>query len=92
MSGVLQRNLTAFKTREGWFGGIPGDVVAPTWSWFGTEPGAAMRVADYGYWVEYGRNGQAERPLFRPTLEEFIEEGWPKLADMTISKIMEAWR
>jgi len=92
MSGALQRSLTAFKTKDGWFGGVPGDATAPSWSWFGTRPGPPVSIAEYGFWTEYGRQGQAPRPLFVPTLEEFIEEGWPVQSNVTAIKIVEAWR
>ena len=92
MSGILQKSLTAFKVEKGWFGGIPEGAMAPRMSWFGDKPGTPISVAEYGYWTEYGRNNQPERPLFRPTLEEFKDEGWPKLANFTIGKMMAAWR
>lgn len=92
MSGILQKSLTAFKLGDGWFGGIPEGVMAPGTSWFGDKPGTPVSVAEYGYWAEYGRNNQPARPLFRPTLEEFVAEGWPKLANFTIGKMMGAWR
>ena len=92
MSGILQKSLTAFKVQDGWFGGIPEGVMAPRMSWFGDTPGTPISVAQYGYWAEYGRNKQPARPLFFPTLSEFLAEGWPKLATFTIGKMMGAWR
>ena len=92
MSGALQKSLSAFRLQDGWFGGVPEHAMAPSTSWFGTEPGALVSIAEYGYWAEYGRKGQAARPLFRPTLQEFVEEGWPRQADMAITKLAGAWR
>jgi hypothetical protein len=92
MSGALQKSLSAFKLSGGWFGGIPAHAMAPSTSWFGTKPGAPVSIAEYGYWAEYGRRGQAARPLFNPTLEEFVNEGWPKQATQSASKLIGAWR
>jgi hypothetical protein len=92
MRGILQKSLTAFKVAEGWFGGVPEGVMAPGTSWFGTEPGSPISVAQYGSWLEYGRNKQPERPLFRPTLQEFIREGWHDQIDISMTKMLWAWR
>jgi hypothetical protein len=92
MSGALQKSLSAFRLQGGWFGGVPENATAPGTSWFGTDPGSPVSIAEYGYWAEYGRRGQAARPLFNPTLDEFVEEGWPRQADMTIAKLAAAWR
>lgn len=92
LRGLLQKSIKPFKVREGWFGGIDADIMAPGTSWFGEKPGSPISIAEYGYWLEYGRRGQPARPLFRPTLDEFVEEGWQRVADFSISKMANAWR
>jgi len=92
LRGFLKGNLRPFKVREGWFGGISGDIIVPGSSWFGDGfSGRPVSLALYGYWGEYGRTGQPPRPLFNPALEEFKRNEWQDEITTTMRKIREAW-
>ena len=87
LRGYLLKNIKPFKVPQGWFAGIDGSAMAPA-----IYGGRQVRISDYGYYMEYGRRRRPARPLFNPTLDEFENEGWSKLATEVQSKMKGAWR
>jgi hypothetical protein len=92
LRGFVLKSLRPFKVSGGWIGGIRGDLMVPGSSWFGEGmTGEAVRLSDIAYWMEYGRRRQPPRPLFNPTLSEFIQIGWPIVITKSISKMKATW-
>jgi len=87
LQGYLLKNIKPAKVQGGWFAGIDESAMAPA-----IRGGGSHRVADYGYHMEYGSKKQPARPLFNPTLDEFEDKGWPKLASEVQSRMKGAWR
>ena len=50
-----------------------------------------MEIAEYGWWMEYGRYGQPARPLFTPTRDEYANGQWKKRADDVLQKVNNSW-
>jgi len=95
LRGELVTSLKSMQVKQGWFGGIPAGVLdSGNVSWFGKgDKGRRIPIAQYAYWLEYGRAGQPSRPLFRPTLIEYYEGG-KALTRLGESKstLMSGWR
>jgi len=98
LRGELLAAISVFKMREGkslgWMGGIPsGETDSGNVSWFGTgDKGRRMPIAQYARWLEFGRRGQPERPLFQPTLVEYKDGGAKKQLAITSLRIKGAWK
>jgi len=98
LRGELFRSISVFKERDGklkgWMGGIPsGERDSGNVSWFGQgDKGRSLPIALYARWMEFGRRGQPERPLFQPTLVQYHMGGAVQQMKLTFAKIRGAWR
>jgi hypothetical protein len=98
LRGELFRAISVFKQRsgriKGWMGGIPsGETDSGNVSWLGKgDRGRPVPIAQYARWMEFGRRGQPERPLFQPTLVEYRTGGAVKQLAATSIKFRGAWR
>ena len=73
---------------------MPGVMDSGKKSWFGkADKGPRKEIAWYGRMGEYGRTGQPARPLFEPTLDEYLIEadGIGKRAKESMRKIGNNW-
>lgn len=98
LRGELFKSISVFKHSEGrktgWMGGIPsGEMDSGNVSWLGKgDKGRRLPIALYARWMEYGRRGQPERPLFQPTLVEYQGKGAWEQALKTLAKFKGSWR
>jgi len=89
LRGYMLKNLRAFKDPQGWIGGINGSITVPGIGFGkGSKP---QNLSDIGFRMEYGKGRQPARPLFMPTLDEYVNEGWPTVIARTITKMKGAW-
>lgn len=94
LSGDLVASLKSQKMGRAWFGGIPAGVYDTGGkSWLGRgDRGERKLIAQYANWMEYGRRGQPSRPLFRPTLGEYVSgKALTRLGEAR-SKLLGGWR
>jgi len=93
--GDMLNSLTIEMKDDGWFAGIPGDVMdSGGKSWFGTPEsrrGKSKPVSMYASVMELGLNNHPARPVFGPTTEEYAVDGWPKQGAESIKRISNAW-
>lgn len=88
---LIQR-ISAFKVTGGWMGGIEAGMKVGGTSWFGKgDKGHIVDVAQYARFLEFGRKGQPERPLFQPTTVEYWKDGFVKIGAESLHKIRGAW-
>ena len=81
-------------TAKGWMGGVPsGEMDSGNVSWFGRgDRGRRLPIALYARWMEFGRRGQPERPLFQPTLVEYRTGKAIEQFGKSMAKIRGAWK
>lgn len=78
-------------------GGIPSGV-KPTegTSWLAPRgpknPGKRKAITQYGRWGEFGRQGQPERPIFRPTMDLYFASGFKTVGKKALRDIGRLWR
>jgi len=101
--GNLLKSIKATKTRKRrpytWFSGVrynAGSVIRSETSWFhpphsGKGKRRRIRISRYGRYGEYGREGQPSRPVFVPTTEEYVKDGWIKVAHNALGKVAQQW-
>jgi len=95
--GDLLANIKPSKTgkgkNKGWLGGVGAGISDDGGkSWLGTgSKGKPRYIAAYGVWGEYGRRGQAARPLFTPTSEEYEKTGFVQQSDKSLNMILNVW-
>ena len=98
LRGQLFKSISVFKHADGklkgWMGGIPsGEMDSGNVSWLGTgDKGRRLPIALYARWMEFGRRGQPERPLFQPTLVEYRTGKAISQFARSMAKIKGAWR
>ncbi len=94
LRGELVTSLKSYKVGKGWFGGIPANILdSGNVSWFGKgDQGRKIPIAQYAYWMEYGRTGQPARPLFGPTLIEYSDGQAKVTALHSQRKVGKGWR
>lgn len=98
LRGELFRAISVFRHRDGkvkgWMGGIPsGEMDSGNVSWLGKgDRGRRLPIALYARWMEFGRRGQPERPLFQPTLVEYRAGGAVDQLFRTAARLRRAWR
>ena len=90
----LLRNLNVFRAGKGWMGGIPANVYDQDGkSWYGKgDVGKPKPIAMYGRTIEFGLNNQPPRPVFGPTRDEYVQDGWKIRGREAQQKIKVAWR
>lgn len=98
--GILDYDLlhaiTAFKTADGWFGGVPPGVMddgGKNWN----LRGRPVEIVKYGMWLEEGnRLGQPDRqrprPIFMPLAKRYIKLGFMVRVYTLIRKLETMWR
>lgn len=92
LKGHLVDSLTPFKEGKGWMGGVPPGILVEGSSWYGEGyTGRPAYVGEYARYMEYGRVGQPERPLFQPSLVEYREGGAQQEAIKTLNNIASRW-
>ena len=98
--GDLVKSITIFEradrmtpTRGAWMGGVPAGVHDRGGkSWFGKgDKGKPKPIAMYGRVMEFGLHTHPERPLFKPTMDEYASAGWKKRGAEALNKIRMAW-
>ena len=68
--GDVLQNISVFRNEDGFMAGIPaGRMDSGEKGWFGT--GAPSYIAAYARANEYGEGNTPERPVFRPTFEQY---------------------
>jgi hypothetical protein len=103
LMGDLVRNLTTFKVYNGYFAGIPYEVMdrgGKSWSGTGKAPrGKPKSIAAYGWIMEEGGDYSADsggdhpaRPLFAPALEYFAWNLAPLELNKVVSIIESSWK
>ena len=105
LSGELLKSITVFKhqynmrwgSQYGYMAGIPSGLAdRGDKSWLGTattKRGRSVYIAQYAHWMEYGRNGQPARPLFRPATALYAGGGkWQRNGLAALNKIKYEWR
>lgn len=94
--GDLLKSISAFRTSDGWMGGIPaGAMDSGGKSWFSTRgslKGAAKSIAMYAKVMEHGLNRHPARPVFGPTAQEYRQSGYKVRASRSLGKIRFGWR
>jgi len=97
LRGELLKAISVFKHKDGklkgWMGGIPsGEMDSGNVSWLGKgDKGRRLPIALYARWMEFGRRGQPERPLFQPTLVEYRTGKAIEQFGRSMAKIKGAW-
>jgi len=99
LRGDLIKNMAAFKdAKNGWWGGIPrGTMDSGGKSWFGKgskgPKGGPRSISLYGWVYEKGRKDgkQPPRPVFEPSANEYVREGWQKRGQEALDEIKKAW-
>lgn len=87
----LMKNITHFRVQNGWMGGVPNGIKDRGGkSWYYDKPkrnkGKRKEIA------MYGKVAESMRPLFAPTLQEFIQGGgWRSCAQQAMRKIKGMW-
>ncbi|MFZ3044702.1 MAG: hypothetical protein WA151_02210 [Desulfatirhabdiaceae bacterium] len=93
--GDLLNSLTIEMIHNGWFAGLPGDVMdSGGKSWFGTKAtrrGKSKPISMYASVMELGLNNHPARPVIGPTTEEYAADGWLKQGAVSLRKIGNAW-
>jgi hypothetical protein len=94
LRGDLYRSLSVFKEESGWMAGVPAGVMDYGMkSWFGANVARRqLPIALYARWMEFGRAGQPERPLFQPTTVEYWRGGMRNKAAESLGFIKGEWR
>ena len=89
----LLQSLTAFKTADGWMGGIPdGAPVIRISGKPGGRNNRSIKIAHYAKLLEYGLDIQKKRPVFVPTTDEFENSGFPEEVNKSAAMLRNAWR
>jgi len=88
----LVESLEAFKTEDGWMGGIPDGPPVTRISMFGGKKPHSITIAKYARTLEYGSGVQKSRPVFVPTTDEFENSGFPEEVNKSASMLRDAWR
>lgn len=74
-------------------GGIEAGLMVGGTSWFGKgDRGHVVDVAEYARFLEFGRKGQPERPLFQPTTVEYWKDEFVKKGAESLKRVRGAWR
>ena len=87
----LVESLEAFKTEEGWMGGIPASATAVRISMFGGKS-KTVSIAMYARTLEYALDVQKKRSVFVPTTEEFRSNSFPEEVNKSAGMLKKAWR
>jgi len=88
----LVESLEAFKTEDGWMGGIPDGPPVNRISMFGGKKPHSITIAKYARTLECGSGVQKERPVFKPTTDEFENSGFPEEVNKSAAMLRNAWR
>lgn len=92
LKGHLLASLTAFRHQNGWMGGIPAGLMVEGSSWYGDgSTGQPRSIAEYGSWMEYGREGQPARPLFVPTMLDYANPAAKTEGLLALNRIGRKW-
>lgn len=98
LEGDLFKNIKLFEIAEGRAVGVPAGIKAGGKSWF-FERGEQARgynpreITYYGYLLENGSPGgkMKARPVFGPTLKDFVNDDLEKLNHKYTDKIFSRW-
>ena len=98
LRGELFKSIAVFRHSDGklsgWMGGVPsGEMDSGNVSWLGKgDRGRRLPIALYARWMEFGRRGQPERPLFQPTLVQYRTGKAIEQFTRSMATIKGAWR
>ena len=89
--GDVLANISVFPYGKGFMGGIPaGRFDRGQKGWFGT--GAPSAIAAYARANEFGEGRTKERPVFRPTFDQFKKKEVPHFIKKFRRDVVRWWR
>jgi len=88
----LVESLEAFKTEDGWMGGIPDGPPVNRISMSGGKKPHSITIAKYARTLEYALDVQKSRPVFVPTTDEFEANGFKDEVNKSAAMLRDAWR
>jgi hypothetical protein len=98
LAGDLVNSLGAWRTNEGFMGGVrPGAMDTGGKSWLAPygalNEGPSKEIAFYGSIVEFGGSKHKPRPVFKPTMVQYSKTGagWRTRGREALDEIGKAW-
>ena len=88
LGGDLVKNIANFRSGTGWMGGIQAGIFdSGKKSWLGKgDKGKPKQIATYA------AVNERIRPIFRPTMEEYAQDAWPKQGGVALKEVEGSWR